>query len=250
MNQGEGVVLKTTPYGETNKIITLFTKEWGKIGVMARGAKKPNSKLASCTQVFTVGTFLIQLSRGLGTLHQGESIQSMRRLREDIYLTSFASYLVELTDKGIDERKPTLEIYDHLILSLQYLQEEYDPDIIKTIFEVKMLPVLGLKPILHHCANCQSTEGTFAFSVRENGFICHRCFEIDPYRIPISSATTRLLSQFARIKLEQIGSINVKEKTKAELDLVMDQYYETYTGLYLKSKGVLKQIKKVWGPQK
>ena len=249
-NKGEGIVLKTTDYGETNKIVTLFTKNWGKIGVMARGAKKPSSKLSSCTQVFTIGSFLIQLNRGLGLLHQGESIHSMRGLREDIYLTAFAAYIVELAEKGIDERKPNPVLYDQLSLSLQYLQEDYDPDIIKTIFEIKMLPIIGLKPVLHECANCKAKEGIFSFSIRENGFLCHRCFEMDRYRIPISPATTRLLSQFAKINLEQIGSIHVKEQTKKELDTVMEQYYETYSGLFLKSKGVLNQIKQVWKPAK
>ncbi|MET3699276.1 DNA replication and repair protein RecO [Bacillus oleivorans] len=247
-NKGEGIVLKTTDYGETNKIVTLLTKNWGKIGVMARGAKKPNSKLSSCSQIFTIGSYLFQLNRGLGMLHQGETIQSMRGLREDIYLTAFAAYIVELAEKGTDERKPIPKLYEQLALSLQYLQEAYDPDIIKTIFEIKMLPILGLKPVFHECVHCKAKEGIFSFSVRENGFLCHRCFEIDPYRIPISPSTTRLLSQFARINLEQIGSIQVKDQTKKELDVVMEQYYDTYSGLFLKSKGVLKQIKQVWKP--
>ncbi|GAA0341180.1 DNA repair protein RecO [Bacillus carboniphilus] len=247
-NQGEGIVIRTTPYGETNKIVTLFTREWGKIGVMARGAKKPSSKLSSCTQLFTVGSYLIQMSRGLGTLHQGEASQSMRHLREDIVLTAYAAYIVELVEKATDERKPNPRLYEDLVLTLHYLQEEYDPDIMKVLFEIKMLPLLGLKPTLNECVNCKEKQGQFGFSVRENGFLCHRCFEIDPYYIPISPSTTKLLSQFSRIKLEQIGSINVKESTKKELNLVMEQYYETYTGLYLKSKGVLDQIKRVWNP--
>ena len=56
----EGIVLRTTDYGETNKIITLFTREWGKIGVMAKGAKKPKSRLAAITQPLTYGYYLVQ----------------------------------------------------------------------------------------------------------------------------------------------------------------------------------------------
>jgi len=101
----EGIVIRTTDYGETNKIITIFTREWGKIGVMARGAKKPNSRLSSVTQLFTHGYFLVQRGSGLGSLQQGEIATSLRSIGEDIFLTAYASYIVELTDKCTDEKK-------------------------------------------------------------------------------------------------------------------------------------------------
>ena len=74
----EGIVLRTTDYGETNKIVTLYTREWGKIGVMARGAKKPKSRLSAITQPFTYGYFLLQKGSGLGNLQQGEIIAPLR----------------------------------------------------------------------------------------------------------------------------------------------------------------------------
>ena len=78
LNKWEGIVLRTIPYGESNKIVTMFTREAGKVTAMARGAKKPRSKLAAVTQPFTHGTFLIRKGRGMGTLSQGEPIDSMR----------------------------------------------------------------------------------------------------------------------------------------------------------------------------
>ena len=74
----EGIVIRSTNYGETNKIVTLYTKEFGKIGVMARGAKKPNSRFSAVTQMFHYGTYLFQGSRGLGQLQQAETIESFR----------------------------------------------------------------------------------------------------------------------------------------------------------------------------
>ena len=60
--------------------------------------------------------------------------------------------------------------------------KKYDPEILLHIYEMKMLTVLGLNPQLDRCTVCGSKDGTFAFSIREGGFICHRCFERDPYR--------------------------------------------------------------------
>ncbi len=56
----EGIVIRTIDYGETNKIVTIFTREWGKVAAMARGAKKPSSRLSSVTQIFTYGVYLVQ----------------------------------------------------------------------------------------------------------------------------------------------------------------------------------------------
>ncbi|HWJ80525.1 MAG TPA: DNA repair protein RecO, partial [Niallia sp.] len=77
----EGIVIKAINYGETNKVVTLYTREWGKVGVMARGAKKPNSRLSAVTQPFIYGYFLVQRSNGLGLLQQGDIESSMRSLK-------------------------------------------------------------------------------------------------------------------------------------------------------------------------
>ncbi|MGV3465922.1 MAG: DNA repair protein RecO, partial [Heyndrickxia sp.] len=78
----EGIVIRTHDYGESNKIINVYTREFGKLGIMARGAKKPNSRLSAVSQLFTYGYFLVQTGNGLGTLQQGEMISSMRSIRE------------------------------------------------------------------------------------------------------------------------------------------------------------------------
>ncbi len=135
----EGIIIRTTNYGETNKIVTLYTREWGKIGVMARGAKKPSSRLAAVTQPFTYGYFLVQRSSGLGSLQQGEMISSMRSIREDIFLTAYASYIVDLTDKGTDDRKPNPYLFELVYQSLNLVNEGFDAEIIVNIFEMKML---------------------------------------------------------------------------------------------------------------
>lgn len=241
----EGIVLRTTDYGETNKVVTLFTREWGKIGVMARGAKKTNSRLSAVTQIFTYGYFLIQKGSGLGSLQQGEIIYSMRSIREDIFLTAYASYIVELTDKSIEEKKPNPYHFELLLQTLQFMNEGYDLDILTNIYEMKMLNSLGLYPELNHCTICGSTDGHFSFSIREGGFICHRCLEKDPYAFKISAATSKLLRLFYYFDLSRLGNISVKPETKAELKKVISAYYDEYSGLHLKTKKFLHQIDKM-----
>ncbi|MGN7940743.1 DNA repair protein RecO [Metabacillus sp. 22489] len=243
----EGIVIRSTDYGETNKIVTIYTRELGKVGVMARGAKKPNSRLTSITQLFTYGTFLFQKSTGLGSLQQGETIFSHRFIREDIFLTAYASYISELLDKSTENFESNPFLFELYKLTLDYLNEEVDPDILMSIFEIKILPLLGLKPQFDCCTNCGNKEGTFHFSIREAGFICHRCFEIDPYRIPISQTTAKLLRLFYYFDLNRLGKISLKSETKKEIKHVIEAYYQEYSGLTLKSKRFLNQLDSLKG---
>ncbi|MED3563753.1 DNA repair protein RecO [Bacillus xiapuensis] len=238
----EGIIIRTTDYSETNKIVTIYTREWGKVGVMARGAKKPNSRLSSITQLFTHGYFLIQKGTGLGSLQQGELITSMRSIGEDIFLTAYASYIVELTDKCTEDQKPNPFHFELLFQTLNYLNEGYDPDVLMNIYEMKMLNVMGLNPTLNQCSVCGSTDGIFSFSMREGGIICHRCLEKDPYHIKISQATVKLLRLFYFFDLSRLGNISVKPETKAELKKVISTYYDEYSGLHLKTKKFLNSM--------
>lgn len=242
LQKSEGIVIRTIEYGETNKIVTIFTREWGKVGVMAKGAKKPNSRLASITQPFTYAYFLIRKSTRLGGLEQGESIDSLRGIREDIFKTAYASYILELLDKGVENNRPNPFLFELLLQTLQYMNNGEDLEIMTYIFEMKMLNIYGLYPILNRCVFCSNTEGRFAFSIKEGGFICHRCFDHDPYSLKVSPATIRLLRLFYFLDIHRLGKISVKEETKKELKNVISTYYDEYTGLNLKTKRFLNQI--------
>lgn len=243
----EGIVIRTNDYGETNKIVTLFTREWGKVGVMARGAKKPNSRLAAVTQLFTYGYYLVQTGRGLGGMQQGEIISSMKGIKEDIFLTAYASYIIELTDKGTEDKKTNPFLFELLYQTLNFINEGVDPEILMFIYEMKMLNVLGLYPSLDKCSVCGNTEGRFSFSIREGGLICHRCLNTDPYHYEISQAAVKLLRIFYYMDLSRLGNISLKDETKKELKKIINSYYDEYSGLNLKSKKFLKQMEQLGG---
>ncbi|HHY72978.1 MAG TPA: DNA repair protein RecO [Bacillus bacterium] len=238
----EGIIIRTNDYGETNKIVTLFTREMGKIGVMARGAKKTQSRLTSVSQLFIHGHFLVQIGAGLGTMQQGEMISSFRALREDLYKAAYAAYIVELTDKLTEEKKTNPYLFELLYQTLHFMNEGIDLDILTYIYEMKMLNIAGIYPKLDGCVCCSKAQGKFAFSIREGGFVCHRCFHLDPNRIQISQSTVRLLRLFYYFDIHRLGKISVKDATKKELKLVISSLYDEYAGLSLKSKRFLTQL--------
>lgn len=240
----EGIVLRASNYRESDKIVVLYTREFGKIGMVARGAKKGQSRLAAVTQPFTQGSYTFFGNKGLVTLQQGDLIHNFSDIQTDIFLTAYAAYTCELLDKATEERKPNGYLYELVFQILKDIDEGYDAQILVHIFEMKMLNVLGLYPVMDKCAICGATSGHFDFSTHADGLVCHRCFEKDPYRLHLPENVVKLLRLFYIFKLDRLGDINVKPETKALLEKTIDTYYEEKTGLFLKSKRFLRDMSK------
>lgn len=242
LNKWEGIVIRTIPYGESNKIVTLYSREAGKVTVMARGAKKPRSKFAAITQPFTHGSFLIRKGRGMGTLSQGEQIESMRFIREDLEATAYASYVVEIIDRLTEQDERIHGVYDLLYEALHAINEGYDPEAISLFVEWKMLPVGGIHPILHECANCHATEGEFAFSFKYIGFLCHRCFSVDRYLTRITPTQLKLIRTFYTVPINRVGNLTLKDETKAFMKKIVRTVYDEQLGVWFKSRSFLDQL--------
>lgn len=242
LSKWEGIVIRTIPYGETNKIVTLFTEEAGKVTAMARGAKKPRSKLSAVTQPFTFGHYLIRQGRGMGTISQGDTILSMRYVRENLEATAYASYIVELIDKLVEQNIRSTSIYTLLADALKAINDEYPPEVITLFVEWKMLRVAGVHAILNACASCGAMDGEFGFSFQEVGFICHRCFHRDRYVVRLAPTHIRLIRMFATVPIQQIGDISLKKETVQLLSKIVRTLYDEQTGIYFKSRKFLETL--------
>ncbi|TDL34511.1 DNA repair protein RecO [Jeotgalibacillus sp. S-D1] len=241
----EGIVVRTSDYGESNKIVTIFSREFGKFAVMANGAKKANSRLSAVSQLFTYAHFLFHKGSGMGSLQQGDLVASQRGIKEDLFKTAYASYMVELLDKAVEDRQTDPFLFELLVQCLSYINEGHDEEVICYIFEMKLLPVYGVQPILNACAHCGETEGNFSFSIRENGLLCHRCAHMDNYRLAISAKTVRLLRLFFYLDLNRLGNISLQQETKNEIRQVIRTYYDEFVGVFIKSRSFLDQMDKM-----
>ncbi len=242
--KSEAIVIRTSDYGESNKVVTVYTKDFGKMGMMARGAKKTKSRLSSVSQLFTHAHFLIQKGSGLGSLSQGEIINTFRGIKQDIFKTAYAAYMVELLDKTTEDNEASPALFEFLKLSLTYLDEGVDPDILKAIFEMKMLRLSGVSPQVDRCVLCGRREGIFSFSIGEGGFLCNQCRHSDPNALVLTPQTAKLLNLIYHIDLSRLGNVSVKEETKKTLNKVLTTYIDEYTGVRLKSKRFLDQLQK------
>lgn len=244
----DGIIIKTHDYGETHKIVTLLSEKHGKISALARGAKKPKSRMAAVTQPFIYGTFFIYLSKGLSTMQQGEVLHSLRGIREDIMKTAYAAYIVELTDKLLDKNEADVFIFNQLYQTLVWIEEKEDDGgageigVPMLMYELKLFQKAGFAPIIDRCVQCGRKQFPYYFSVAEGGFLCQVCKDIDESCVFLPDVLAKWLYMFLHVGLERVGTISMKPENKKLLRNLIDAYYEQYGGFFLKSKKFLRQV--------
>ncbi|WP_077327035.1 DNA repair protein RecO [Virgibacillus siamensis] len=241
----EGIVIRTQDYSETHKIVTIFSNKLGKISAIARGAKKPKSRMAAVTQPFILGEFFVYVGSGLSTIQQGEVINSFRPIREDIIKTAYTAYIAELTDKLTDTKSPDIYLYNQLLQTLNWIAEHDAVEVPMMMYELKVFAKGGFAPIVDRCVNCGGNKAPFSFSVTEGGLLCSRCRHMDPEAAVIPDKAAKLMRLFAGVGLERVSSISVKPENIQKIRQIIDAYYEQYGGYYLKSKKFLNQLDKL-----
>ncbi|MFD2209201.1 DNA repair protein RecO [Virgibacillus halophilus] len=245
LDKVKGIVIRTQDYGETNKIVTIYSANAGKVSAVARGAKKPKSRMAAVTQPFIYGEFMAYLSSGLGTIQQAEVIHSFREIRQDIFKTAYASYILELTDKLVENRQGNAFLFQQLYLTLEWIAAGKDMAVPIMMYELKLYAVSGFAPVVHHCVSCESKQFPFAFSIAEGGLLCPKCRYKDPHAIGLPDAVAKLLHLFTKADLKRVGQISVKPDNLNRLRMLLDAYYDQYGGYFLKTKRFLNQLDKL-----
>ncbi len=238
----EGIILSVTPFGETSKIINVFTKDYGIIGIMCKGAMGIKSKLRSVTQNLTYGNFNIYYKKDkLSTLVSVDIINPLKKIKEDILLISYASYLSDLVNQILKQSNDE-EIYNDYINSLLKLEEGLNPIVITNILEVKLLDYLGVGLNLTCCILCGNKKEIVTLSSEKGGLICKNCYTNERI-VPIS--LVKVLNMYYLVDIKSVSKLSLKEDVINEINRFLTSYYDDYTGLYLKSKDFLKTIQKL-----
>lgn len=238
----EGIILSTHDYSETSKILNVITKKYGIIGVMAKGSRSLKSNLRSVTDKLTYGNFQIYYKENkLSILSSVDVIDNFKNIKKDIIKISYASFILELTGQVI-KQNDNLNIYDLLINGLLKINEGYDPLVIMNMIELKYLYYLGVMPVLDSCAKCGNTSSIATLSSKAGGYLCNKCLTNEKV---VSEKTIKLIRMFYYVDISKISKIEISDESKEEINNFLDEYYDSYTGLYLKSKNFIKNLNKL-----
>lgn len=235
-----GIVLSDTNYSESSKILNVLTKEHGKIGIISKGCRNLKSSLRSVSSKLTYGYFNIYYKQeGLSVLISVDIINDFSNIKQDLFKIGYATFLSDLTNQVLKETSSN-EIFDLFINGLIKINDDFDPMIITNIIELKYLNYLGVMPILDCCSVCGSNKKIVTVSSFSGGYLCVNCYKNEYI---VDEKTIKLLRMFSYVDISKIKELNILPKNKNEINKFLENYYDRYTGIYLKSKDFLTQLR-------
>lgn len=235
-----GIVLSDTNYSESSKILNVLTKEHGKIGIISKGCRNLKSSLRSVSSKLTYGYFNIYYKQeGLSVLVSVDIINDFSNIKQDLFKIGYATFLSDLTNQVLKGTSSN-EIFDLFINGLIKINDDFDPMIIANIIELKYLNYLGVMPILDCCSVCGSNKKIVTVSSFSGGYLCVNCYKNEYI---VDEKTVKLLRMFNYVDISKIKELNILPKNKNEINRFLENYYDRYTGIYLKSKDFLTQLR-------
>lgn len=229
----EGIVLSETPYGETSKIINLYTKEKGLIGIMCKGAKSLKSPFRAGTQTLSYGVFCLNYKEGkISTLRSVDIINPLKEIHNDLDKMVIVSYLTKLIVQVVKQNN-NKKIYDLFISTILKINEGFDETVLCNILEIKLLPFLGVTLCLDGCIRCGSKKEIVTIDASYGGLICKNCYRNEQI---IDLRVVKLLRMYYYIDIGSIENIKVDAKLKKIINKFLTDYYDSFTGLYLDKK--------------
>ncbi|MBT3189074.1 MAG: DNA repair protein RecO [Anaerolineae bacterium] len=241
----EAIVLRHRNWREADRLITLYTRQRGKIRAVAKGARKIRSRKAGHVQPFTRISIQVARTRGPYIITQVETLDAYPPLREDLKLTGNASYLVELLDRfTYDEEERNTALFNLLENSLSRLSHGDDVWTVIRYYEMRLLDYVGFRPQLFHCANCESeikAENQF-FSAAQGGVLCPQCGVGQNSARPVDVEMLKYLRHFQRSSYDDARQANPKPKTRANIESLMQFYLTCVLERGLNSPQFLKEV--------
>lgn len=172
-----GIVLRETITKETDKILTVLTAERGKTAVIARGARRKNSRIAAASELLAYSELVLFERGGWLMLDEASTLELWNGVRSDVELLSLASYFAEMTEAVTGEGESAGEILSLLLNSLYALNGLNKPqELVKAAFELRLLSLAGYEPLVSDCAVCgAAAPESPRFDVNEGVVVCSPC---------------------------------------------------------------------------
>lgn len=175
LRHDQGIVLRSYPFGDADRVVVLLSPNNGKIRTVAKGVRKTKSRFGGRLEPFTHVDLILYEGRNLDTITQVAVLEPFPRLRGDLDAVIAAGTMVEAADAVAQEEESSIRLFLLLHRGLRALEQgERSPDLI-TSFLLKLADVVGVAPSLARCASCGRVEDLQRFSFGGGGVVCGRC---------------------------------------------------------------------------
>ena len=237
----EGIIINVKSYSETSKIVDIFTKEYGIIRVLAKGAKTLKSKLRSVTDKLTYGKFTIYYKKDkLSILNEASIIDNLSNIKKSIEKIGYVSYILDLSTQ-VYKQNNTYDIYNLMISAILKINSNLNPLIITNILELKYLNYLGIGLNLGGCSVCGKKQ-VITLSSEKGGYLCNKCRKEEPL---VDNKIIKLIRMYSLVDISKISKLDLNNEIVLFINNFIDEYYDRYSGLYLKSKTFLQKLNNI-----
>lgn len=235
----EAVVLKQTPLGEADRILTLYTPDVGKLRAVARGVRRPKSRLSGHLELLNHVSVSLSYGRNLDAINEAEGIHSFRAFKDDLQRVSKALYMAELVDGFSIENSGNLPLFQLLLHTLDWMGRAENPDLLLRYFEMRLLHYSGYSPELVNCVECRAwlEPGDHLFASGSGGMLCPTCrVNSEDVMIPVSLNAMKVLRFLQREReFNTVEGLKVLPPRMAEIERMMRTYIRYLAERELKS---------------
>jgi DNA repair protein RecO (recombination protein O) len=241
MKISEAFLIRKIQYGEADYILTLFTKDFGKIRGLAKNAKKSRKRFGGRLEPFVhLRVRFRERPDGMKFIEDSETTQVFLSLMEDIGLFTWGSFILENVDILLPEEEPNEKMFELLVQTLSDLDSKKNPLTIILKFQISALSLSGYKPNFDVCTKCgKPIEENAFFSIKKGGVLCNDCKKDEPngFRVPKDF----ILSQ--RLIKDDWNYLNHDLEASFDYVKLLLKFTEYHTGKGIKSYKFLEELR-------
>ncbi len=221
----KGIVLARSNMGDNDQMVTILTPDLGKIGVAARGSRRPKSALMAGTQFLCFADLVLYKGVSSYTLNSCEPIEIFYNIRLDVDKLTIASEIAKITNDVTDENEYSYNILQLVLNTLYMISEsEKDLDFILSIFKLRLLSLIGFRPEIEKCTECGTKENLKYFSFKDHGLKCEACGKQDKGAIEISESTVKAIKWIIWADPKKIFQFDLSDENKQQLKILTKIY--------------------------
>ena len=225
----QGLVLRVTAYNDTDALLTLLSRDHGKLTVKARGLRRKNSPLIAPCQLLAYGEFTLFEYRGMYTINEAHSIELFQQLRRDLGKLALGTYFAQAAEIISQEDMPTPELLS-LVLNCLYALSKLNAseDQVKAVFELRSVCIAGYTPDLYACHRCGNTIPD-RFDISEGRVECSSCRspESSGIRMPVTPGILEAMRYICGCDPKRLFSFQAGNQTLEDLAHITESYLTT-----------------------
>lgn len=248
--RSQAIILSRRDFGESDRLLTLFTPERGKLRAIAKGARKPQGKLSGHVELFAQSDLVIHRGRSLAIISQAELVEPFLGLREDLRRSAYANYVAELLDRfTADEDVNQGDLFVLLRDTLLRVANEPDPRLAARFFELRLLDLVGFRPELMACVMTRADllpEAQF-FSYEEGGVVSRgAAAQVSSALVSLEVESLKILRHLQRSagNYDRVASLRLTARQHAHVERILLGYIAHLLESKLQSVDFIRRLRR------